>query len=215
MGGGASPAVVAVNVIQSDTEFWATRELTPGGPYTANKRGLASAITVTVSNIKAQSCLMTITNPTTGRAFLEKLTLRGQPLPAEDEEESWAGDPDGAQVLTFPSNYYFQSATQAQALADAALARYQANRRTVELSGVPAQPHVRAAALVRVVAAEQGIARNFVVMGKDWVYSPGEGYREKYLLADAANFASYQDYFIVGTSALGPAGSPGAARLWH
>lgn len=213
---GASPSAFAVlGIVDDDTLFLAQEATTDTAGLTAIKRTAETQVSVAISEVKAQSCLVTIVNlDASNRAYLDKLQVRGIPLPADRETEVTAGDPAGDEVLNIPSNYYIQRITHGQALADAAYQRFLAYREAVVLDGVPARPHVRVGDRVRVVENWSLIRRDFIVIGKDWEFSPRAGYREKYTLADAAGFAPYSDYYIIGSTPLGGSEYSGAGRAF-
>jgi len=173
-----------------------------------------SDVAVTVSAVLAQSCTVTVTNTnTTQRAYLTKLQLRGQLLPVDAEQRAYAGS--GAQVVT-TDNPYIQNTSHAQAVADARLQRHTPVRQTVTLRNVPAQPHLEVTDRVTLTETSTGINRDFYVGRIAYSYGAEDGYLfDEVDLIDAADWAAYSNYFIIGSSAYGDAAVSGAARLWY
>lgn len=174
--------------------------------------GGVSAVTVSVSGTAAQSRTVTVINGSTQRAYLTRLQLRGQSLPADAEQRAYAGS--GGQVATL-DNPYVQTIEHGQAVADARLQRHSAIRQTVALRNVPAQPHLDVADRVTVTETDTGIDRDFYLGRIQYTYEPGNYVFDQIDLIDAADWAAYSTYFIVGTSAYGDSVVSGAARLWY
>lgn len=172
-----------------------------------------SDVTVSVTGTYAQSRTVTITNNNaTQRAYLTRLQIRGQLLPADAEQRAYAGS--GGQVATL-DNPYVQTTAHGQAVADARLQRHTAIRQTVALRNVPAQPHLDVADRVTVREADTGIDRAFFIGRISYSYQAGDYNFDQIDLIDAADWAAHSSYFIVGTSAFGDSGVSGSGRLWY
>lgn len=166
-----------------------------------------SLLTVALSNVLAQSATVTLTNGSaTQRMYVTKLQLRGQPVVAGKEilvNEPSSGS--ATQVLSL-DNPYYQSRTQAEAVAKALQHRFRYPRQTVQLTGVPARPHLDVTDRVTVQETDTGISRDFFIARKQYRFSLSDGYVEDYDLVDAADYLPYSNYFVIGTTGLGTAG---------
>lgn len=205
----------AIEVFQPDSED-------PYTDFTAISTGGAlmnDDVTIVASGIFGQQCTITATNTnTTWAAQLQHLTLRGRPLlggPAEQEKITVSPSPltDHERTRSVRGNPYVQTATQARAVGNALADRLKRIRPTWQLSGIAGVPQLELTDVITFKDDRQlgsGNSVDAIVIGLDWTCS-GNGYLQTVRAYDVTDLLAYDNYFIIGTTALGGAGG----RAFH
>jgi hypothetical protein len=175
---------------------------------------VTTSLTVTVSEIKAQQALVTVVNGHASRtATLTFLQLRGMPLQGgPTEQESVDVDPPPysfKRVRALRGNPYLQTQTQGQALANLMAVRCARVHPRWSLSGVPGIPQLELSDRVTftdVLAQGASNSRTCVVVGIRSEWSLTSGFIQTIGLWDVTSLLTYDNYFIIGETALGAVG---------
>jgi len=198
------------------SEIYAPSVVKPFNDYTASGFGgdnLTADVTVTLSNISAQQCTVTVLNNNISKvALITFLQLRGLPLiggPTEQESALAVPAPYSFErVRSVRGNPYVQTQAQGQAAAGLLAVRGRRIRPVWRLSDVPGVPQLELGD--RVSLYDQ---RNIgptpaacIVIGISWEGSKERGFVQELDLIDYTDLWAYDDYYIIGVTALGTHG---------
>ncbi|HFD38532.1 MAG TPA: hypothetical protein ENJ31_01595 [Anaerolineae bacterium] len=183
---------------------------------TAGGETITSDLSVSVSSLAGRSTI-TLSNANADyAAHLYTLQLRGFPLlssePITVEVEDSASITQYGRRTKRIRNPYIQERRHAEALADFMLARFRNPPLTISLAGVPGVPWLEPGDRVTVQEADLGISDDFFITAIKWEFADG-GLEQSLDLVRCADLYPYSDYFIIGTSKFGGAGTTGAGRL--
>jgi hypothetical protein len=199
------------------TAVFAPSVVDPLNDYAAVALGgvnVTTSLTISLSEIKAQQALITVVNNHASRtATLTFLQLRGMPLQGgPTEQESVLVDPPPysfKRVRALRGNPYLQTQTQGKALASLMAVRCARLHPRWTLSGVPGIPQLELSDRVTftdVLAQGASNSRTCVVVAVRSEWSLTSGFMQTIGLWDVTELLEYDNYYIIGTTALGAVG---------
>jgi hypothetical protein len=188
------------------TDYWGS---TPGG------KNLTPSLVVTLSEVYAQHCTVTLTNNHPSMtATLSFFRLRGYPLmggPSEQEKKQ--ADPKPLpydRSRSVRGNMYLQTLGQAKALNAFLVDRFKTLIPVWQISGVPGVPQLELGDRVTFKDAKSVTGeREGYVIEVGWDATTGS-FNQNIKIIDAAALYPYDDFFIIGVTALGQYG-----RVWY
>ena len=190
------------------------------GDYAANSSGgaiLTGNITIAFTEVYAQQCKITISNShTLFAAHLVYLQLQGIALsgrPAEQVTQDASPKPyDFERIRSVRGNVYVQTEQQAKAFIGYLSAKHSRLRTVNTLRSVSGIPQLEMGDRIEHQDhRSQGVGgqRQAFTIGIDWTATPDAGYWQDLTVLDVDGLWEYDDYFIIGVTALGHHG-----RCW-
>jgi len=193
--------------------------LSPGGVDIS----ASCTLSVPVATRYAQRCTVQVTNNhATLSGALIYLELFGYPLIGGPEEQVSVPVPvaptTARRVRSVRGNMYLQTQLQAEALAHYLAGRYQQLSSVTALRDLPGVPQLELGDRLRWstfgirddMAAPAERDREGFLVGLAWRYGAETGFRQDLTLLDTATLYPYNNYFVIGQTALGTAG-----RAWY
>ena len=196
------------------TDIFAPSVELPLQDYAAVSLGgvdITSSLAVVVSDINAQQTTVSVTNThPTRTAQITFLQIRGMPLlggPTEQESADVTPAPyTFERVRAIRGNPYLQTQVQGAALASLLAVRCARIHPRWTLSGMPGVPQLELSdrvTFVDLLAQGAANARTCVVLGIRSEWSLSSGFQQTVNLWDVTSLLAYDNYFIIGVSALG------------
>jgi hypothetical protein len=190
----------------------------PHNDYAATSLGgvdITSYLTVAISDVYAQQAKITVTNGHGSRtANIVNLQLRGMPLsgnPSEQIDVMVTPAPlPYERIRSARGNMYMQTQAQGNALASLLAHRCAKVHPVWTITGVPGIPQLELCDRVTLIhTLSQGAdnPRDCYVVGISSAGGIGSGFMQTLKLWDANEMLPYDDYFIIGQSALGTDGA--------
>ena len=164
----------------------------------------------------AQKATVRITNNDTAKAaVIEFMQLRGMPVrgrPQEHVEVEVSPAPLAYErIRTAPRSVYYQEEAQAQAVAQALAIKCRQLRSTWTLTGVEGIPHLEMGDLITWQDRHEVTGETVAgfLIGSKLTWDPSAGFLQELTAVESANWFEYNDWYVIGETALGAHG-----RMW-